>query len=70
MRFSTAVYLALVTITSQVAATPVPRKCTNANPCVTRVVVQPKQVNAGMIWFPGSPGSGQVIKDAIGKITG
>ncbi|KAL8366872.1 hypothetical protein RB595_005034 [Gaeumannomyces hyphopodioides] len=68
MRFSTAVCLALATVTAQVAATPVPRKCTNANPCVSRIEV--KKVNAGMIWFPGSPGSGQVIKDAVGKIIG
>ncbi|KAL8366310.1 hypothetical protein RB595_004872 [Gaeumannomyces hyphopodioides] len=70
MRFSTAVFLALATIPSRVAATPVPRKCTDANPCVTRIVVPKKEVAAGMIWFPGSPGSGQVIKDAVGKIVG
>ncbi|KLU92344.1 hypothetical protein MAPG_11290 [Magnaporthiopsis poae ATCC 64411] len=68
----TAVCLALATITSQVAAAPLPKgKCTDANPCRTTVVVQPKkEVNAGMIWFPGAPGSKHVIDDALGKIFG
>ncbi|KAL8414333.1 hypothetical protein RB594_005527 [Gaeumannomyces avenae] len=63
MRFSTAICLALATITCQVSALPSPRNVKTIKP-------EPKKVNAGMIWFPGSPGSKYVLDDALNKIIG
>lgn len=63
MHFPTAVCLALAALTSQVAAAPLPRN-------VKTMKEIPKQVNAGMLWWPGSPGNKFVIDDALGKILG
>ncbi|KLU83805.1 hypothetical protein MAPG_02856 [Magnaporthiopsis poae ATCC 64411] len=61
MHFPTAVCLALAALTAQVAAAPLPRNVRQMKPI-------PKQVNAGMLWWPGSPGNSYVIDDAVGKL--
>ncbi|KAL8388024.1 hypothetical protein RB595_009507 [Gaeumannomyces hyphopodioides] len=63
MRFSTAICLALATITCQVSAMPLPRNVKTMKP-------EPPKVRAGMLWIPGSPGSKYVLDDALNKIIG